>query len=113
METESEKLGGVHVVSLRGRLDLGAAPQLEAFLQESIAAGDRKIVLDCRELKYVSSSGLGVFIATAKRLAPDAKLAFASLSPNLQSLMDMTGIAPLFDIFSDKDAAVQQLSAGA
>ena len=114
MEKLSEKLGDVQVVHLRGRLDLAAAPELEAFLQQLIDAGETKLVLDCRDLKYVSSSGLGTFIATGKRLAPSgAKLGFAALSPHIQGLFDMSGIASLFDIYSTKDDALKRLSTSA
>ena len=111
METVLEKVGSVQVVNLRGRLDLATSTDFGKLLHDLIGAGETKILLDCRELKYVSSSGLGTFIAAGKGLAGSGKLAFSGLSPHLQSLFDMTGITGLFEIWGTKDEAVQKLAA--
>src|SRR5262245_46799721 len=111
METLQEKVDGVQVFHRVGRLDLAASSEFASLLRDLIAAGETKILLDCRDLKYVSSSGLGTFIAAGKSLNGTGKLAFAGLSPHLQSLFEMTGIANLFDIFANKDEAGQRLQA--
>jgi anti-sigma B factor antagonist len=110
METLLEKIGDVQVVHLRGRLDLATAPEFAKLLQGLIGSGETRIVLDCRDLKYVSSSGLGTFIAAGKSLGSDGKLVFAGLSHHLQSLFDMTGIANLFEICGTKDDGVRKLA---
>ena len=106
METLLEKVGDVQVVHLRGRLDLAASPEFGRLMQQLIGAGESKIVLDCRDLKYVSSSGLGTFIAAGKGLGDNGKLVFAGLNNHLQNLFEMTGIAGLFDVCASKDDAV-------
>jgi anti-anti-sigma factor len=111
METVVEKVGDVRVVQLRGRLDLANSVEFGTLLQGFIGSGETKIVIDCRELKYVSSSGLGTFIAAGKSLGGNGKLVFAGLSTHLQSLFDMTGIANLFSICETKDEAIAKLSA--
>lgn len=110
METLLEKVGDVQVIHLRGKLDLASAPDFETLLQGLIGGGEYKIVLDCRDLKYVSSSGLGAFIAGGKSLGANGKLVFAGLSGHIQSLFDMTGIANLFEICGTKDDAVRKFA---
>ncbi|HJZ98379.1 MAG TPA: STAS domain-containing protein [Candidatus Solibacter sp.] len=109
METLIEKVGNVQVLHLRGRLDLATSPEFANLLQGLIGSGETKIVLDCRDLRYVSSSGLGTFIAAGKGLSGNGKLVFAGLSPHLQSLFDMTGLTNLFDICGTKDEGVRIL----
>jgi anti-sigma B factor antagonist len=109
MEALLEKVGDVQVLHLRGRLDLATSPDFATLLQGLIVGGETKIVMDCRDLKYVSSSGLGTFIAAGKSLSGNGKLVFAGLSAHLQSLFDMTGIANLFEICGTKDDAVLKL----
>ena len=70
METLVEKVGDVQIVHLRGRLDLTAAAEFGAFLQAIISEGGIKIVMDCRDLQYVSSSGLGAFIIRRQKAGP-------------------------------------------
>jgi anti-anti-sigma factor len=54
-------------IRISGRLDAASAPQLQAALDSL----DGSCVIDCAGLDYVSSAGLGVFLATYKRLSQD------------------------------------------
>ena len=109
METLLEKVGDVQILHLRGRLDLTASADFGALLDGIIKEGTTKIVMDCRDLKYVSSSGLGEFIAGGKKLGSAGKLVFASLNHHVQNLFEMTGIAPLFLICGTKEDALRAL----
>jgi len=111
METLQAKIGDVSVLQLRGRLDLAAAPEFESLINSLIDSGENRIVLDCQELKYVSSSGLGAFIACGKRLSGTGALVFAGLSQHIESLFAMTGIASLFTICKTKQEALDELGA--
>jgi anti-sigma B factor antagonist len=113
METLLEKVGAVQVVHLRGRLDLASSNEFGGMLQGLISAGEKNLVLECSDLKYVSSAGLGTFIAAGKSLsaAGGGKVVFAGLSQHLQSLFTMTGIANLFEMVASKDDALAKLNA--
>jgi anti-anti-sigma factor len=111
MEILEEKIGDIKVLHLRGRLDLAAAPEFESLVKGLIGGGETRIVLDCRDLKYVSSSGLGAFIACGKALSGDGLLVFAGLSNHIESLFEMTGIAGLFTLCKTKHDAIERLGA--
>lgn len=111
METLEEKVGDVKILHLRGRLDLAASPPFESLVKGLIAGGETKLVMDCHDLKYVSSSGLGALIACGKQLGENGSLVFAGLSSNIESLFEMTGIASLFTIVKTKEDALEKLSA--
>jgi anti-anti-sigma factor len=110
METLAETVGDIRVLHLRGRLDLAAADEFDALLHKVIDDGFTKIILDCRDLQYVSSSGLGAFISGAKKLGPSGTLAFAALNRHVQNVLDLTGIANLFSIYGSKEDALRQLT---
>ena len=80
------------------------------MLQGIIGAGSTKIVIDCRDLQYVSSSGLGAFIAGGKKLGSGEKLVFAALNHHVSSLFEMAGVANLFRICGSKDDALKEWS---
>jgi anti-anti-sigma factor len=109
METLEEKIGDVKVLHLRGRLDLAAAPGFESLVKSMIRAGETKIVIDCRDLHYVSSSGLGAFMACGKELGGDGALVFAGLSNHIESLLEITRIAGLFTICKTEQDALRRL----
>ena len=110
METLVETVGDVQILHLRGRLDLAAAAEFGTLLQGIISAGATKIVMDCRDLQYVSSSGLGAFISGGKQLGSGGKLVFAALNHHVQNLFEMAGVASLFQICGSKEDALRQLA---
>src|SRR5262245_14363082 len=109
METLEEKIGDVKILHLRGRLDLAATPEFESRVKSLIAAGENKVVLDCRDLKYVSSSGIGAFISCGKQLSKGGALVFAALTHHVASVFDMTGLGRVFTICKTKEDALRHL----
>ena len=53
----------VHVLELRGELDAHTAHDFEAAIEKCIDARHHRIVVNGAELDYISSAGLGVFMA--------------------------------------------------
>lgn len=113
METLQEKIGDVRVLHLRGRLDLDAAPQFQTLVKGLIDSGETRFVFDCRDLKYVSSSGLGAIVSCGKHLSFGGTLVFAGLSGHVESLFEMTGMAGLFPICKTKQDALVKLGVAA
>jgi anti-sigma B factor antagonist len=110
METIVERLGDVQILHPRGRLDLTAVAEFSALIQGIVSEGGTKIIVDCRDLQYVSSSGLGTFISGGRLLGPNGKLVFAELNRHVQSVFEMTGIANLFQVCGSKEDALKHLS---
>ena len=57
----------VTVVMFKGNLDTGTAPEAQAKLDELMATGTTKLLVDCSELDYISSAGLGVMLVYCPR----------------------------------------------
>lgn len=51
------------VLELKGELDAHTSPKLEEELQRLIREQRHKIIVNCKELDYIASAGLGVFMA--------------------------------------------------
>lgn len=54
--------GATTIVKIEGRFDNITAPQAEEFLNEVVGTCD-KLLLDCSDLTYISSSGLRVLVS--------------------------------------------------
>lgn len=107
IEIAVENQEGLQVMRLKGRLDSLDVPTLEAQFQGMLAAGSRKVIVECSELRYVGSIGLGVFIASGKALsAQGGKLSFAGLTEHVRSVFEMVGFYSLFTIFPTLDEAL-------
>lgn len=108
IEIDLEKLPTAHVVTLRGRLDSAGTPAFKSTMENLIDAGETNILLDCADLRYVSSIGLGVFVTAGKRLtAANGTLAFSSLNQHVRSVFEMVGFFKIFEVYSSREDALE------
>ncbi len=113
VEIKTERRGGVLVITPTGRLDNESAADFELLTQESVAAGSRHLVLDLSGLNYMSNAGLRVLGSLAKSLkTPTTSLRVAGPTPAIRQVFDAAGIAMLFDIRTNLDAALADHPAG-
>jgi anti-anti-sigma factor len=113
METELKKVGRVQVVHLRGRLDLDSTLAFEELLTSLVDGGERTILLECTDLRYVGSAGLGVFVAVHKQLGSEGKIAFSSLNQQVRGVFDLVRFGTLFEIFPTEQEALERLGGSA
>jgi anti-anti-sigma factor len=80
-------------VMMEGRLDASQAPKAEAILDE--VTGD--CIINCTDLDYVSSAGIGVILATYKRLYDTGNsLKLTNANPQITKVFHYAGLAKLF-----------------
>ncbi|MGA9117625.1 MAG: STAS domain-containing protein [Bacteroidota bacterium] len=104
--------GDVQVLELRGYLDAHTAPRLEEAFQSLLDGKRYRIVVNCRDLSYISSAGLGVFMAfieDVRKNAGDIKL--TNLSPRVYNVFDLLGFPILYEIFKEEQEAVARFFA--
>ena len=110
MEISKRKEKDAQVISLKGRLDAVTTPLLEKDLTELMAGGERFLVLNLRDLEYISSAGLRTILAVTKRLrAKQGKLLLASLKSVVREVFDISGFSSIIPIFESVDAAISGL----
>ena len=61
---------GARLVSVWGEVDLSTAPHLERVLEDAIRGGEEDVLIEFSRDSFIDSTGLGVLIQTATRLAP-------------------------------------------
>lgn len=99
---------GQTVVALQGRLDTTQADAVEKKIVEVLDQKHNRIIFDCKEMDYISSSGLRIFlIAQKKMMATGGKLKLCNLQPGIQEIFDMSGFSMIFSIFTDLDTALK------
>ena len=106
--------GGVTILDLNGELDAHTASELEAAIQKCKDDKLVQIVVNGDQLKYISSAGLGVFMAyieEVRELGGDIKI--ASLQPKVFNVFDLLGFPLLFDIVDEENDAVLKFENGA
>ena len=97
-----ERNGRVLRVSLDGSLDGATAPQLEADLAARVRSGLSLVVLDMKNLSYISSAGLRVVFKTSKSLRSlGGKLALANRQPQIVKVFEIVKALPDLTVFKD------------
>ena len=97
-----EQNGRVLRVSLDGSLDGTTAPQLEADLAERVRSGLSLLVLDMKNLDYISSAGLRVVFKTSKSLrSVGGKLALANRQPQIVKVFEIVKALPDLTVFKN------------
>jgi anti-sigma B factor antagonist len=99
--------GGVHVIGLRGELDLAGARVFEPLLM-SAAEHDTAIVLDCAELTFIDSTGMGLLLSALRVLGRHGgSLAIACRNPTVLRLFAMTHIDQTIPIAPTREGALR------
>ncbi len=90
-------------LDIAGFLDAHTAPDFENALKNAILDGNKRIIVNFKRLDYISSAGLGVFMAFIEDLRKDnGDIKLAEMSDKVFSVFDLLGFPMLFDIDSDE-----------
>lgn len=102
----------ISTLYLSGFLDAHTAPVFESNLQNLIKEERFRIIINHRDLDYISSAGLGVFMGFIEEIRDkggDIKL--SNMSPKVFKVFDLLGFPALFEIFDDEKEALQKFHA--
>ena len=111
MDLGESRSGQTLVLAPRGRLDARSTPAFEAKLLGCIEAGERSVLLDCRDLDYISSNGLRTVLTASKRLNDaDGHFALCALNENVREVFRVSGFDTIMAIHPDAATALASFS---
>ena len=97
MTIEIKKNADELVLEINGRLDTITAPALEKTINENL--GDIKsLILDLKNLEYISSAGLRVLLAVQKKLQQVGTMKIFNVCELVMEVFEMTGFADILAI---------------
>ena len=97
MKIEIKKNEEATVLKIIGRLDTITAPALDKAINEDI--GDTKdLVLDVKEMEYISSAGLRVFLSAQKKMQKIGSMKVRNVCEEVMDVFEMTGFADILVI---------------
>jgi anti-sigma B factor antagonist len=98
---------GISVIELKGFLDAHTAPELEDAFQRLIKNKNFKIIVNFKDLNYISSAGLGVFMAFIEDVRNnEGDIKLTSMTPKVYNVFDLLGFPVLYEIFNSEEEAV-------
>jgi anti-anti-sigma factor len=105
MEIRAESLRRCELVTVSGRIDSATAPDLEQALLGLIETGHKHIVVNLREVDFISSAGLKAMLAAmmkVRKSIPPGDVVISEIRPELRETFDLVGFDRLFK-FYDQD----------
>ena len=91
-------------ISMAGSLDTDTAPQLEARIDESIDSSVTALILDMKDLEFLSSAGLGIIFMTMKELKNrQGQIMLINLQPQIQRVFEIIKAMDGMNIFKDRE----------
>ena len=109
MEITSQDVDGVTVFDIDGKIDTGTSPDAQRAIDARIAEGASKILVDLSKVDFVSSTGLRVFLVTAKRLnGSGGALHLCGLNEVVAEIFEISGFDTILDVYSSRDEALSE-----
>ena len=113
MTIQERRAGDVTVLGLGGRLVLyDGEADFRQKVDQLIASGTRKIIVDLKDVTYVDSAGVGVLVGkylSVRREGGDMKL--LHLSTRSLRVMTITRLTSVFDTFDSEEDALRSFEA--
>ena len=112
MEVYHEQVSGVTAITPTGRIDSNTSKQLEDQIERIVTADSMPLVIDLSGVDYISSAGLRIILALAKRSqAAQGRLALHGLKPNIKEVFEISGFSTILAIYDSRDSAVAAVTA--
>lgn len=90
------------IATMSGRLDTAASMTLAKDIQPLIEKAEKTIILECRDLEFISSSGLRLFLMLRKAtIAKKSKVVVKNISNEIKQVFTLTGFYSLFEFAED------------
>lgn len=107
MEVTLKDVNEVSVLLFEGNLDTNTAPQAQEQIDQVIDGGSAKMLINFENLNYISSAGLRVLLATAKKLkAASGDLKICCLNETVREVFDISGFSTILTVVSSEDDAL-------
>ena len=85
------------VVNISGRLDTTTAPAFDTKIRGHLE-DITELVMDCKDLTYISSAGLRVFLTLQKIMTKQGSMKIVHANDSVLEIFEVTGFSEIFNI---------------
>lgn len=111
MQIKQEIENGTIILKPSGDLDAGSSVLMDNKMKELIRSNQIKILIDCTELKYISSAGLGVFISYKDEFKQrGGGFVFYNMTKEVKNIFEILGLDQVIEITTNKLTAFSKLN---
>jgi anti-sigma B factor antagonist len=100
---------GITILTVKGYMDTTTAPEFEKHFQSALSAHKFKLVIDLKDVDYISSAGWGIFVSEIKRIRLEkGDLVLSGMNPEVEEIFKLLE----FDTFLKSYDTVEEAVAG-
>ena len=97
MTIEIKKNNQETIIEVVGRLDTITAPALDKTINENLGE-IKSLILDCKNLEYISSAGLRVLLSTQKKLQQKGTMKLKNVREEVMEVFEITGFVDILTV---------------
>jgi len=103
---------GIAVLHPSGFINAHTVRKFESALEELVARGRFTILINCVDLSYISSAGLGAIMGLIETVRENrGDILLCALQGNVSLIFETLGFLELYHVFPDEAQALQSLAA--
>jgi anti-sigma B factor antagonist len=111
VEIIEENQGGINIYKINGQLNSNTSQGLEDKLIRAIDGGSKSMIIDFKNLDYISSAGLRVILKAIKALKrEDGKIMLCDMQDYVKEVFEISGLDSLMPIFGSMGDALDAFS---
>ena len=108
---DHQSRGAVQFIRLSGSLDMYSFPRLETQLNTFFQQGRHAVLLDCKDLDYIGSAGLGALIGFAKLAREQGgDLKLLNVPERIFKIIELLGFTKVLQVHNNETAALDSFS---
>ncbi len=108
MEIIEEKHEAISIFKLNGRLDSNTSQGFEKKIFDAISDGSKNMIVDFKDLDYISSAGLRVILKATKALnREEGKIMLCSMQDYVKEVFEIAGFDSFLPIVGSMDEALK------
>ncbi len=109
MDLNIKNVDNVAVIYLVGRLDVHLSADIEKEINNIIQSQpDSHLLLNLKDVEYMSSSGLRIFVSTMRILKESKrKLKLCNMNNAVKKIFEVVELMDMFDIYESEDEALK------
>ena len=110
---EAKENKSVSIIALKGAVDGYTLPKFEEETNNLLNAKRYKLIIDCKDLNFISSAGVGVLIVLhSKLVSQNGDIKLVNMSPEVYEIFRLLGFSNVFRILNNEREALEEFERG-
>jgi anti-anti-sigma factor len=107
MEIKTNEVAGITFVYLNGEIKSTTSGEVMDALAGLVKGGSNKLLLNIKDVAFISSAGLRSILVTAKLLqSSDGQMRICGANGSVKKVLETSGFTSLVNLYSDESEAL-------